>query len=271
MLWAELSLAQKLEAADAALGADYALAYAKAYPAGGGATIPVMGGRASFAGVDSPMTQAFALGLSGPVTAEELDELEEFYRRRGAAVNIELCPLADESLRHLPGERGYRIIEFSNVLVRELTPEDVHIVPDPAVKVRQAGSADAEVYGDVASRGFFEHGDIPQFMKEVAECFTRMTMMTQFLAELDGRVAGGGGVGIHGEVATFAGAATLPEFRNRGVQKALIQARLAFAAAAGCKLAMVTTMPGSGSYRNAARQGFRIVYTRCKLMLPKAE
>jgi GNAT superfamily N-acetyltransferase len=266
MLFADLSLARKLEAADAAVGADYARAYARVFPERGGATMSIMGGRASFAGIDSPMTQAFALGLDGPVTADELDQLEDFFRSRGAAVNIELCPLADESLRSLLGERGYRVIEFSNVMVRELTPADATVTINPAINVRRAVEADKEVYGDVTSRGFFEHGEIPQFMQEVSECFTQMTMLARFLAEIDGQAAGCGGVAVYGDVATFAGAATLPEFRNRGVQNALIGQRVAYAAAARCRLAMVTTMPGTGSYRNAARQGFSIVYTRCKLM-----
>jgi len=64
---------------------------------------------------------------------------------------------------------------------------------------------------------------------------------------------------IHRGVASFGGAGTLPEFRNRGVQKALLLARLAKAAEHGCDLAMVATMPGSGSQRNVERQGFRVV------------
>ncbi|HZS07706.1 MAG TPA: GNAT family N-acetyltransferase [Blastocatellia bacterium] len=264
MLFADLTLARRLEATDAAAGADYVRAYAKLHPGSGAATLEVMGGSAAFAGVDSPVTQAFALGLDGAVTAEELDELEEFFRKRGAAVNIELCPLADASLRELLGERGYRVIEFSNVLVRELTPGDAKLTVNPAVTVRQPEPTDEGAYADVVSRGFFEGGEIPQFMKDVSEVFAHVGMV-RFLAEVDGRAAGGGGVAVHNGVATLGGAATLPEFRNRGVQTALIQARLAFAAAAGCDLAMVTTMPGSASYRNAEREGFRIVYTRCKL------
>lgn len=271
MLFADLSLARRLEAADAALGADFTEACGRLFPQNGAASIALMGSRATFAGTDSPMTQAFALGLDGPVTEDELDQLEDFYHSRGAAVNIELCPLADESLRSLLGERGYRVIEFSQVMVRELTAADADLKLSPAISVRQTTAADAPIYGEVMSRGFFEHGDVPQFMDEVSQCFTQLKMLTSFLAEADGKVAGCGGVGIHGEVATFAGAATLPEYRNRGVQTALMQARLAFAASSGCRLAMVTTMPGTASYRNAARQGFQIAYTRCKLTLPKSE
>ena len=66
-------------------------------------------------------------------------------------------------------------------------------------------------------------------------------------------------------VASLGGASTLPAFRNRGAQTALLQARLAFAVESGCEVAMVTTLPGTTSQRNVERQGFRVVYTRAKL------
>jgi len=86
-----------------------------------------------------------------------------------------------------------------------------------------------------------------------------------FLAEVDGQVAGGGVLVMHDGVASLGGASTLPGFRNRGAQTALLRARLAFAAQQGCEIAMVTTLPGSTSQRNVERQGFRVVYTRSKL------
>ena len=72
---------------------------------------------------------------------------------------------------------------------------------------------------------------------------------------------------LHQGVASFGGAGTLPEFRNRGVQRALLLARIALAAESGCDLAMVCTEPGSDSQRNAAHHGFRVAYTRIKWAL----
>ena len=64
-----------------------------------------------------------------------------------------------------------------------------------------------------------------------------------------------------GIVALF-GTATLPGFRRRGVQTALIRQRLWEAAQSGCEYAVVSTMPGSGSQRNMERRGFRVAYTK---------
>jgi len=60
------------------------------------------------------------------------------------------------------------------------------------------------------------------------------------------------------------GASTLPAFRNRGVQTALLKQRLARAAAENCDLAVCIAAPGSSSQRNVVRLGFSVLYTRVK-------
>ncbi len=58
------------------------------------------------------------------------------------------------------------------------------------------------------------------------------------------------------------GAATLPEFRGLGIQRAFLQERLRLAQQAGCDLAVTLTLPGTTSQRNAERAGFRTAYTK---------
>jgi len=54
------------------------------------------------------------------------------------------------------------------------------------------------------------------------------------------------------------------------VQTALLGARIAWAAARGCDLAVSITAPASISQRNIERAGFRVAYTRTKLIRPVA-
>ncbi len=91
-----------------------------------------------------------------------------------------------------------------------------------------------------------------------------------FLAEIDGRPVGAAALGLFDGVALFAGACTIPQWRKRGAQRALLEYRLRFAARRGCDLAMIVAGPGSASQRNAERAGFRIAYTRTKWRLPAA-
>jgi GNAT superfamily N-acetyltransferase len=89
--------------------------------------------------------------------------------------------------------------------------------------------------------------------------------VSRYIALRDGVVAGGAGIRLAEGVAQFAGAATVPAHRRHGVQSALLSARLADAAAAGCDIAVITTQPGSKSQQNAQRQGFDLLYTRAIL------
>jgi GNAT superfamily N-acetyltransferase len=89
-----------------------------------------------------------------------------------------------------------------------------------------------------------------------------------FLAEIDGQPGAAGVLCMHEGVASFGGAATIPELRRRGLQAALMAVRMRYAFEHGCDLAMMVAEAGSGSQHNAERQGFRIAYTRTKWRLP---
>ena len=169
---------------------------------------------------------------------------------------------------NLLNERGYRPIEYSNVFAKELTGDDARLWPLQKcdVHVRRPASDEAESYSLVVARSFFENTELsPEFLALFTSTYHAAGAFF-FIAEVDALPAGGGMVSVHQGVASLGGAGTVPEFRNRGVQKALLLARLALAAESGCDLAMVATSPGSGSQRNVERQGFRVVYTRTKFM-----
>ncbi|MGQ9489469.1 MAG: GNAT family N-acetyltransferase [Anaerolineae bacterium] len=88
-----------------------------------------------------------------------------------------------------------------------------------------------------------------------------MAHTTCYLAWLDGQPAGAATLALHNGVASLFGTSTRLGFRNRGVQTALLVARLTDAVAAGCDLALIHTEPGSPSQRNVERLGFRLAYT----------
>ena len=62
------------------------------------------------------------------------------------------------------------------------------------------------------------------------------------------------------------GAGTLAEFRGRGLQTALLRARMAAAVEAGCEYAVVVTNGGTTSQRNAERLGFRVAYSKATVI-----
>jgi GNAT superfamily N-acetyltransferase len=64
------------------------------------------------------------------------------------------------------------------------------------------------------------------------------------------------------------GAGTLADYRGRGLQAALLRARMAAAVEAGCEYAVVVTQGGTTSQRNAERLGFRVAYSKVTVIKP---
>src|SRR5258706_465114 len=118
------------------------------------------------------------------------------------------------------------------------------------VRVRRPAIEEAESYSLLVAKSFFENAEVsPALLDIFSSCFQAAGAFF-FMAEVDGVPAGGGMMSIHQGVASFGGAGTVPEFRNRGVQRALLLARLSKAAESGCDLTMVATNPRSGSPRH---------------------
>jgi hypothetical protein len=61
---------------------------------------------------------------------------------------------------------------------------------------------------------------------------------------------------------------TLPAYRRQGAHAALLRARLAAAARAGCDLSLVHTRPGAPSARNMLRAGYALAYTAVEMFRP---
>lgn len=225
---------------------------------------------ALYDGPGSPVTQTFGLGISQPVTGSRLDEIEEFFELRGAEIFHEICPLADPSAVALLNERGYQPIEFTSVMYRPI-PKDLRLTAsrNENIQVRLIRPGEEELWAQTAARGWSETSELEGFFDELGKVSSKRVAARSFLAELEGEAIATGVLSISDGVALLAGASTIPEGRQQGAQLALLEGRLRYAAEQGCDIAMMGALPGSGSQRNAERNGFRIAYTRVKWRLPR--
>ena len=262
--FADLDLARRLERTEAYGNAAFVEARARAFPDSGAEWIDVDGTYAMFDGPTSPISQTFGLGMFHPLTAERLDRVEGFFKVRGADVFHEVSPLADPTTFALLNERGYRPIEFTNVLFRPISPDVVlSASPDKNVKVRVMGENEKTLWSDTAFAGWSEFTELSDFLRDMGKVHA-CSKSPSFLAELDSQPIATGMLTIHEGVALLAGASTIPTERRQGAQLALLEARLRYGAEQGCDIAMMSALPGSASQRNAERHGFRIAYTRIK-------
>jgi GNAT superfamily N-acetyltransferase len=249
------ALARRLEAAEAA--------NARGCAPSGSMAIEIAGGCAIFAGADSPLTHAVGIGLAGPVSEQEILRLEEFFRSRGAPVSVDLCSLADSGLAIALGERGYRVTEFNNVLLKRLAGVPIEFTP----RVRRATAQEADLWSHTVGCGFFEQPELTTDEMNVGRAICAMPGALCYLATGGaGEPAGGGAMAIRDGLATLFADTTLAVFRRQGLHRELIAARLSEAIAQGCDMATATTEAGSASQRNYERVGFEVVYTKVTLV-----
>jgi hypothetical protein len=253
---ADLALARRCEAAEAATGR--ALSAASTVE-----TLEIGGGVAVFAGAGSPITHALGIGVNGPMSAADFDSLEEFFSQRGSESLIYLCPMADPTVLEQISQRHYRIVEFNNLMIKQLSPEDLD---DPLLTELGIDAVEPHEQAEwfrLIMRGFTGVDDPPADMLSVFEGLPSFGQSLR--ATWLGEPAGGAAMSIHGGVAQLSGDSTLIAFRHRGIQRSLIRHRLMLAESQGADLAMACVIPGSASHRNYERCGFRLFYMRVNI------
>jgi hypothetical protein len=261
-------LAQRLERAEATANVAFVEARARLEPGVGAAHTRVGGVAAMFDGPESPLTQTFGLGMSGPLGSDEYELLEDFFLSRSAPVHHEVSPLAEpETLPQLTS-RGYIPVEVSTVLVRPTGLPLEGARSRRNVAVREIRPEEGALWSRTAGEGWgSESPELGRFIEALGQVMVCAERVHCFMAEIDGGPVATGALSLAGGVALLAGASTIPPARRQGAQLALLEARLEFSLSQGADLAMMVAQPGSASQRNAERQGFRTAYTRMKWRL----
>jgi ribosomal protein S18 acetylase RimI-like enzyme len=263
MQFVDKALARRLESGEEMPQVLYARMFQKTRPAIGAAEEEICGGHMIFAGLGSPIGRATGAGLDRPFTAEDLNRVEQFYRARKAPSQVDLCPMHDAAIFEMFKERGYGIAELNNVLYRKLEAEENLAAAPPGCEIRRSRLEEADAASAIVESAFFPAG-APEAFRGVVAPFYQMEGALAFVAHVEGGlVACGTGLVIpEHRVFALCGAGTLAEFRGRGLQTALLQARMAAAVEAGCEYAVVVTQGGTTSQRNAERLGFRVAYSK---------
>jgi len=220
------------------------------------------------------LNHVVGLGLGQRIDADTLTRIETLYADRKLAVEIDLCPFAEGDTLELLKRRGYAVNAFSNTFVHANLGDCRNDGASGDIHIRDLASGEEDSFVEWSVTGF------------AAQPTTRPTELLRLLAisalqrndtriqvaEIGGRVAGTAAVSILQIGAACAAhlflASTLPEFRGRGVQSALLRTRLDKARRAGAEFATVTARPANSSARNTARAGFSLAYTKatfCRL------
>lgn len=267
-LFVDAQVSRDLERAEAESSWAFCSAAAAIYPEKPIHGIPCSGGYGLHYGPADPLNAVKGVGLDGPVDIAEWNALENRFRAAGSPVVVDFSPFSDQAFLATLMSRGYRIAAFETVLCRRLdvardTPSSA---PIDGVRIQVVGAERAREWTRIMGVGFANGGEPMVFAVDFGLVRERLSHSVMLLATVDGVPAGAAGISIHGHVAHMAGAAVLPPFRRRGIQRLLTQERLRIAHERGCTLAKLDVLGGSDSYRNAVRAGFQVAYTRPQLV-----
>lgn len=289
-MFADIALAQRIETATCRLLAESAAAIVRKRPNEDLFAHEIAGGIATYTAPGSPLNKVAGIGFAGVPDERLLAEVERCYFSRSAAVQIEVATLGDPAVCEMLTRRGYVLMAHENVLGLRLSSKTMAGVGDPIVcnsdscrtwvsrdeiRVAQCADADFQEWLDVVVTGFASPDDQGvqahesfgrDVMEHVIADMCAAPGFARYVAYRNRERAGGASVYIGAGIAQLCGAAVLPAHRRRGVQAALFERRLQDAAAAGCNLATITTMPGSKSQENAQRRGFSLLYSRAMLV-----
>lgn len=266
-MFCDVSLAARIERAECDLVASACANVSRRVP--DVLTMAVGGGLAVHTEPDSSLNKVAGLGFA-PFDEAEWTAVEAAHARRGAAIQVEVATLGDPAIARFLTGRGYGLAGVENVLARALAPDtpvpvhaDITIEPSGADEIETWLDVTATSFGALDAQGVASHESFDRAaMERVVRDFAVAQDFVRYLARRGGEVAGSASMRMAGGIAQLCGAATLPQHRRRGVQRLLLEHRLAAAARAGCTLAVVTTLPGSKSQQNVMRLGFALLYSR---------
>ena len=241
------------------------------------------GTSAVFAAPGHPSNKLAGLGFAAPIDEDALARVERAYDAREAELRVELATLADPAVGLLLTRRGYELAGYENALGLPLSDDlmdGLQLAQDADVArgviVVRAAADETRAWIETVADGFCHpdafDGPPPtesfarEMIVDVMSVSSSVPGVTLYLARRDGVIAGGGSVRIADGLAQLSGASTLPAHRRKGVQSALLGARLLDAARQGCDLAIVTTEPASKSQQNVQRAGFELLYSRAILI-----
>jgi GNAT superfamily N-acetyltransferase len=244
--------------------AEFMYQYEVAAPAALGVTAARLGGGVALHMRNDPISYwSKALGFHREVTPALVDEIIEFYRSCHATTAVlQFAPhLLPASFPEVAADNGLTdagALVKLGCAVAEVRPGTTNL------RIARVTEADATEWGEVIMKGF---GAADPSLSEMIANSVANPNFHSFAAWDGERMVAGGNLLVHGDVGSINTGATLPEYRGRGAQAALIAARAQAAREAGCRWVVAETgvsepWQTNTSLNNLCRAGLRVLYQR---------
>ena len=178
--------------------------------------------------VDEPfLNRALGVGTIADATTGLLDRIERFYESIGKppriAIAMGFVPVAQMRLLE---RRGYAPVDDGSALIYVYDRPRPPVMPNVAgLTIERVGPDLAKVYSTTGFESFSERG--PQFVQIIdALVRSRRRGLRAFLGRIDGEPAATGMLFDVRPIGGLGNGSVRPQFRGRGLQKALIAHRM---------------------------------------------
>ena len=199
-------------------------------------------------------------GTFAPASQAAVDAVLRHYDRVGCPVRIEvLLPIVGRSDRALLERSGFRDTKtlFQTHVRATSRPPRAHRIAD--FEPVRAARRDAARYAKLATAGFGGGhsviGDV--FERGWTRQIRRDARVAAFMGMLRGKPVASGVIVIRPSIAGLYSGSVLPRYRGRGLQNAMIAARVAFGWSRGVRTFYSWSDPDNASARNLRDEGFR--------------
>lgn len=218
-------------------------------------------------------TSAFAVkNIPGPafntikgLNEQDLTHIEEifrFYENHSINFRVEIAPPnSSEILFRKLTELGFYQSGFHASFigqVRDLKSKSVL----SSIEIRSLKKDEFELFASIYVAAFGLPTFIQDGITQNNEVLFEVPGWEFYIAYKQEVPVGIAVLNVQGELATLATAATLPNYRNMGVQSVLLQKRIETAIEKGARYITSEATYGSGSHRNMERAGLKLAYTK---------
>jgi GNAT superfamily N-acetyltransferase len=226
---------------------------------------------AAWTGPGSWNSEADGWSPDTPTTREHLAGVVSFYAERGSPARVTIAPHVDERLLPDLASLGFRLVDLDQQYVIDLhnaDPPPAHYPEGFSVRILDpSDDAAVETWSGLVAGLHFGREVTPD-EAELDRRVVRHPNSTCLVLEHHHAPVAIAGLEVYGWLACLFLGATVPAWRRRGLQRAMIHHRLRLARDAGARYAIVGSPVGGPTERNALRAGMSLVFTKLTLERP---
>jgi GNAT superfamily N-acetyltransferase len=208
--------------------------------------------------------RVLGFGVLAPATRAAIAAILRYYEELGAVARVEVAEgIAPPEAARLLEQAGFRRERARHIVHALVTDRPIEVRPVRGLRIDIAGRSDRATFGRLARAGFGETGERGDFVERSSGYVLHHATpgrFVGFIGRVDGEPAATGAVCLTRAAGGLYSDTTLPAYRGRGIQRAMIAARVALGLRGRRHVFAARTEGPNASARNYLSAGFSPLY-----------